>query len=161
MEKRGKAYSNRHSNLNRPYCSGSWAKTPASSSAHLQSQASGPIWPEGSVDSSVIWVSSQRAILPTHPGRKTNSQPNPTAKHSLKSCSSRKPGQRTQIARKPILQPCLGEEPSQMACPTVEHRPWHHITREPDQWLWTALEPNPWYNQARSRPVTAPGTEPS
>lgn len=60
-----------------------------------------------------IWVSGERAtILPTHPGRKASSQPNLTTKHSLMSHSCRKPGQRTQIAKKPILRPCLGRAKS-------------------------------------------------
>ena len=162
MEKGGKAYSIQQLHLKRAHCSGTWTESPVRSNAHGQSQASGPIWPEGSVGTSGIWVSGERATtLPAHPGRKASSQPTPTAKHSLMSCSCRKPGQTTQIAKKPVLRPCLGKELSQTPCPTVEHSPWHHITRKPDQGLWTTLELNPWYHQAEAQPVTPPDKEPS
>ena len=72
-----------------------------------------------------------------------NSQPCPTPKHNLKSHPLRKPDQRTQIAEKPILQLCLGRDPGQQPCPTVEHIPYPQVTKEPEEMTLGSLAAQP------------------
>ena len=87
----------------------------------------------------LLWVSSQWALLAMEPvllphlGKEANLQSCSTAEHSLLSCQSRKPGQRTPAASEPILQPHSDGELSQQPCQTVEHSIWPHRAREPEE----------------------------
>ena len=70
----------------------------------------------------LIWVPSQPSIpsvgpvLWPQPCREAHSQPCPTVQYNLQSHLTKRLGQRICAATGPILQPCLGREPSQKPC---------------------------------------------